>query len=208
MRQVFDLFLSAVDGTKTIMPVYDYLAQAVHAPMDYSDLLRWQWVQAVSALDKFIHDIVRIGMLDIYMGNRTPTKKFMDFTLDLRTHLQIIRDNTSALSAFEQQVLLKNGYQSFQDPDKINEALAYIWDEKYKWKLISNRIGMSERDVKTQLKNISIRRNQMVHESDYPGILMQRQTISKDDVTEVIDFIKKIGISIYDNIKEPPHAQA
>ena len=62
MRRSFDLFLSMLHGTKTIMTVYDYLAQTVNAPMDYSDLLRWQWVQAVSALDKFgsSQDIVEI----------------------------------------------------------------------------------------------------------------------------------------------------
>jgi hypothetical protein len=193
-------------GTKTIMAVYDYLNQKVQGPMDYSDLLRWQWVQSVSALDKFVHDIVRTGMLGIYMGNRSPTNKFLNFTVDLKTHLQIIQDASSALFAFERQVLLKNGYLAFQDPDKISDALSYIWDEKNKWKAISDIIGMPESDVKTQLRNISIRRNQMVHESDYPGNLMQRQTIAKEDVTEVVSFIEKVGKSIYDNIKEPSHA--
>ncbi|MDR1175779.1 MAG: hypothetical protein LBK83_09970 [Treponema sp.] len=188
------------------MPTYDYLVQAVHAPIDYSDLLRWQWVHAVSALDKFIHDTVRIGMLQIYTGHRNSTNKYLTFTIDLKTHLQIIQDRSSALDIFEQQVLLKNGHLAFQDPDKISDALSYIWDEEHKWKAISNRIGISEKDVKTQLKNISIRRNQMVHESDYPENLLQRQTISRDDVTEVVDFIIKVGKSIYDNIKEPSHA--
>jgi hypothetical protein len=208
VRQAFDLFLSAVGGTKTIMAIYDFLAQEVHAPMDYSDLLRWQWVQAVSALDKFIHDIVRVGMLDIYTGRRNPTNKYLTFTIDLKTHLQIIQDNHSAVFTFEQQVLQKNGYQAFQDPDKISDALSYIWDEKNKWKVISDAIGMAELDVKTQLKNISTRRNHIVHEGDYPGNLMQRQTIVKDDVIEVVSFIEKVGKSIYDTIKEPLHAQA
>jgi hypothetical protein len=196
-----------LDGTKTIMTVYDYLDQELHAPMDYSDLLRWQWVQAVSALDKFIHDIIRVGMLDMYTRRRNPTKKYLTFTIDLNTHFQIIQDSGSALSTFERQVLLKNGYQAFQDPDKISDALSYIWEEKNKWKVISDSIGMSESDVKTQLKNISIRRNQMVHEGDYSDSLLQRQALSKDDAVEVIDFIKKVGNSIYHTIQEPPRAQ-
>jgi hypothetical protein len=193
-------------GTKTIMSVYDYLDQKIQRPMDYSDLLRWQWIQAVSALDKFVHDIVRVGMLHIYTGYRNPTNKYLTFTIDLKTHLQIIQDSNTAISIFEKQILLKNGYLAFQDPDKISDALSYIWDEKNKWKVISDIIGMSESDVKTQLRNISIRRNQMVHESDYPGNLMQRQTIAKDDVTEVVSFIEKVAESIYNAVKEPPHA--
>jgi hypothetical protein len=194
-----------LDGTKTIMTIYDYLAQEVHAPMDYSDLLRWQWVQAVSALDKFIHDMVRVGMLHIYAGHRNSTNKYLTFTIDLKTHLQIIQDSSSASATFGQQILLKNSYQAFQDPEKISDALSYIWNEKNKWKAISDHMGMSESDVKTQLRNISIRRNQMVHEGDYSNRLLQRQTISKDDVIEVINFIKKVGKSIYENIQEPVH---
>jgi hypothetical protein len=195
-----------LNSTKAIMIVYDYLDQEVHAPMDYSDLLRWQWIQAVSSLDKLVHDIVRVGMLDIYTGHRNPTNKYLIFTIDLKTHLQIIQDNSSALFTFGQQVLLKNGYQAFQDPDKISDALSYIWDEKNKWKVISDKIGIPESDIKTQLRNISIRRNQMVHAGDYSDILLQRQTISKTDVVEVISFIEKIAESIYNAVKEPSHA--
>jgi hypothetical protein len=195
-----------LDGTKTIMTVYDYLDQKVQGPMDYSDLLRWQWVQAVSSLGKFVHDIVRVGMLHIYTGRRNPTNKYLTFTIDLKTHLQIIQDINSAISIFEKQVLLKNGYLAFQDPDKISDALSYIWDEKNKWKVISDIIGMSESDVKTQLRNISIRRNQMVHEGDYSDVLVQRQTISRTDVVEVINFIEKVAESIYNAVKEPSHA--
>jgi hypothetical protein len=207
MRQSFDLFLSMLNGTGTIMIVYDYIYQELRAPMDYSDLLRWQWVHAVAALDKFIHDIIRVGMLDIYTGHRNPTKKYLTFTVDLSTHFQIIRDSDSALFIFEQQVLLKHSYQAFQDPDKISDALSYIWEEKNKWSVISDKIGIPESDVKTQLRNISIRRNQMVHEGDYSDSLLQRQALSKDDVIKVIDFIKKVGNSIYQSIQESPHAK-
>jgi hypothetical protein len=195
-----------LDSTKTVMTIYDYLAQEVHAPMDYSDLLRWQWVQSISALDKFIHDIVRIGMLYIYAGHCKPTDKYLTFTIDLKTHIQIMQDSGLALSTFEQQILLKNGYQAFENPEKISDALSYIWNEKNKWKVIADRIGKSESDIKIQLKNISIRRNQIVHEGDYANRELQRQSIAKDDVIEVIGFIEKVGESIYAIIQEPSHA--
>ena len=57
----------------TIRKLYDYLDNIVKPPYDYSDLLRWQWAQSVSALDKLIHDLIRIGMVQTYQGLRTPT---------------------------------------------------------------------------------------------------------------------------------------
>jgi hypothetical protein len=42
----------------------------------------------------------------------------------------------------------------------------------------------------------------MVHEGDYSDVLLQRQSVSKDDVIEVIDFIEKVAKSIYNTVKE------
>jgi hypothetical protein len=197
MTAAFNLFLSMLDNTNTIMTLYEYLRKEVNAPVDYSDLLRWQWVQGVSALDKYIHDIVRIGMLEIYAGRRRSTKKYFAFTIDLKTHIQMSENQTAALSIFEQQILLRNSYLAFQEPEKISDALAYIWNEEHKWRAIADKMGKKEPDVKTTLKNISIRRNQIAHEGDYSNILLQRQEITKTDVIDVIGFIKQIGSSIH-----------
>lgn len=58
-------------------------------------------------------------------------------------------------------------------------------------------MGRSEEDVKTELKNISIRRNQIVHEGDYIASGFSRQTIEKVDTDEVINFIEQLGTAIY-----------
>jgi hypothetical protein len=47
------------------------------------------------------------------------------------------------------------------------------------------------------LKNIAIRRNQIVHEGDYANIALQRQIIDKADVIVVVSFIEKLGTSIF-----------
>ena len=51
-------------------------------------------------------------------------------------------------------------------------------------------MGKAENAVRTELKNISIRRNQIVHEGDYITSNTSRQSIEKADVDEVIDFIE------------------
>jgi len=45
--------------------------------MPYDDLLRSQVVYAVSAFDKLIHDLVRIGMVQIFSGARPATAKYL-----------------------------------------------------------------------------------------------------------------------------------
>ena len=197
MTGAFQCFNIIMKDTRNVDVLYDYLHDYVVPPYDYSDLLRWQWVQSVSALDKLIHDLVRIGMRESFCGNRQITDKFNTFTINFSTYQQLQKSPVSSAIIFEQYVTSKNKTLSFQDPDKISDGLAYIWAEKHKWQAISAQMEKSEADVRTELKNISIRRNQIVHEGDYVSPQLTRQTIEKADSDEVINFINQLGTAIY-----------
>ena len=81
MVNAYQCFCTLMQDTKNTCALYDYLHQVVKPPYDYNDLLRWQWAQSVSALDKLIHDIVRIGMRESFAGNRPITDKFSNSTI-------------------------------------------------------------------------------------------------------------------------------
>lgn len=198
MKKSLELFNKILDDTYNVKTLYNYLDSVVQPPFDYSDLLRWQWAQSVSALDKLIHDLVRVGMVETFIQRRNPTNKFLTFTLDTNTYFQINQDPSNAHVLLEQQIMLKNSFLSFQDPDKISDALSYIWDEPHKWQKISAKLGLDEKLVRTKLRNIIIRRNQIAHEGDYSHAILDRQSILDKDVEDVLDFIKSLGISIYD----------
>lgn len=201
MKRSLDVFKSILCDTNNCKVVYDYLKNVVRPPYDYSDLLRWQWAQSVSAFDKLIHDLIRVGMVEIFVGKRNPTPSFLNFGLNMDAHFQMVQDPASASTQFEQQVVTKHSFLSFQDPKKISEALSNIWDENQKWAKIASEMSLDENYLKTKLKNISIRRNQIVHEGDYSNSLLQRQDIVDTDVADVIDFIEKLGTAIYNLVK-------
>ncbi|MFD1954565.1 HEPN domain-containing protein [Paenibacillus thailandensis] len=201
MNSSFELFKSILEDTRNTRALYQFLRNVVKPPYDYSDLLRWQWAQSVSALDKLIHDLVRVGMVESFLGDRTPTPKFLGFGFTLDTHFKLVQNTASATYLFEQMVTQKHGFLSFQEPDKISDALSNIWNEQHKWQKISLELGQDENYTKTLLKNISIRRNQIVHEGDYSNSLLQRQPISEEDVDTVIDFVDKLGEVIYNLVK-------
>lgn len=201
MRRALTVFETVLQDTEQAHIIYTYLDKVVKAPIDYSDLLRWQWVQSVSALDKLIHDLVRLGMLEIFQSRRSLTPKFASFAIDINFHMQLVAAPTSAINLFESQILKKHSFLSFQDPDKISDALSNIWDEPHKWKCISAKMQLEESRVKTQLKNIVIRRNQIAHAGDYPNLMLERQEIEPNDVKDVVDFIKNLGENIYELVK-------
>lgn len=184
MNNAMTVFNSLIDQCSTTIGLYEYL-EAKSIPIDASDLLRWQYVLAVSALDKYMHDIVRIGMIEEFQGIRTETAKYLDFKINLSV-LSLIKNSPTPEVDFSNEIIRQHSFLVFQDPDKISDALSLIWDEPHKWKKISSNMTtiISENDLKTKLKNIVIRRNQIVHQCDCLSIQspLQQQIISKSDV--------------------------
>lgn len=198
MNRAYEKFKQLMNDTRNISTIYDYLDKCVKGPLNYDDLLRFQWVQSVSALDKLVHDLVRIGMIDIFNRNRNDTAKYRKFQVDMEWYSLVTSEPYTVLSELERKIIKQHGYLAFEDPDKISDALSNIWDVGDKWKIIAENIGEDKDTVKVTLKNIVNRRNQIAHEGDYIDDLGNRQEIEKVDTDEVLNFIDKVGKAIYE----------
>ena len=108
-----------------------------------------------------------------------------------------LRDSAIPEIELKRIIIEKHKYLAFQEPDKIANALSIINLEPHKWQVISDSINLPMNDVKVQLKNIIIRRNQIVHESDIDLFSGSELPILRIDVEEIIIFIEKIGTAIY-----------
>lgn len=197
MLFAYEKFEKLVEDTKNVHTLYEYIENVMKAPFDYSDLLRWQWIQCVSAFDKLIHDLVRIGMIEVFQGQRIATAKFNAFSLDYLSYNEMLNNPIQRVQIFEQKIILKHSYLAFQDPGKVADALSYIWNENDKWLKIANKVGIDKNTCLIKLKNIVSRRNQIVHEGDYADTLSQRQEIYSSDVVDIRNFILKVGEGIY-----------
>jgi len=199
MQRAFDQFKNSIKYVKELDVLYNYLKNDLHLPDDLTDfLLRAEWIYAVSAMDKLIHELVRIGMIEAFQGRRIRTGKFLSFGVTAKTL-------TSSLSAaepppeywFEQEVIEKHKTLSFQTPEKIAEALSLIWDEPHKWQRLAASAGTTQADLTAQLKVIISRRNQMVHEADLDLLSGIRNSIDKAGIDEVVPFIEKLSEKIF-----------
>lgn len=194
MKQAKVVFQALMSQRNVSSTLYDYISLN-KIPLDASDLLRWQWVLAVSALDKYIHDIVTDGMVEQYINKKPHTPKFDTFQLSMKTIINIQSAPVPEI-AFRNEVIRKNSYLSFQDPDKIADALSFICNVPNKWDVISRNMAtpISSSDLKIKLKNIVVRRNQIVHEGDClsTNIPMAQQQITASDTQDVIQFITEL----------------
>jgi len=195
-------FDSSIRRVRELEALYHHLKNILQLPNDLSDLLRSEIVYSVSALDKLIHELVRIGMIEIYCNRRSPTNKYNNFAISLQTERNISTTSIQPPEYWvEQEIVNKHKQLSFQDPQNIADALSLIWNENHKWQKIAIRIGQDPRTLKTQLKNIVNRRNQIVHESDIDIILGTKNRITESDTKLIVDFIELLGKAIYEEVK-------
>lgn len=191
------VFQTNINDANALTGIYDYLNRTVAAPMSFDDLLRFKLVYAVSAFDKLIHDLVRIGMVQTYMGKRAPTPKYLTEPISLSVAQQLTIATTPPSEViFEQTILSKFKAVSFQDPDKVADGLSYIWNEPQKWSRISAKLNLPEKDTRTTLRLIVGRRNAIVHEADIDPSTGAKIPITKNESNNVADFILKLGNEI------------
>ena len=144
------------------------LASAVKAlttdVIDVSDMWRAQIVLAVSALDHFIHDISRLGMIEIAKGVRKKTDTCLRFQMPFSAVESALHGEPHENWVGE-TVRERHSWQSFQDPDKLADAIRLISTVKL-WEAVGIELALSAADVKTRLQLIVDRRNKIAHEAD------------------------------------------
>lgn len=189
---------------KEIHSLYNHLKNDLHFNNAFlDDLLRGEIVYAVSSLDKFLHDIVKVVILESYNNLRPSTPSLNNFNFNY-SQLKLITSPTPTINInneIEKIIIESHKHLSFQDPDKISSALSLIWLENHKWQKISTSMGITENNLKIELRNIIIRRNQIVHESDIDLFTNSIQSINPIDVENSVNFIDSLVNNIYNLVK-------
>lgn len=200
MDDIFNEFQNNVAQIRQIGSVYTYLKDIVRlTDAEINDILRSQIVNLVSALDRYLHEKVRKGICDIFLGNRPITAKFKSFSLNSETVMRIWGD--SSLTVIEREILINEAVSqslktlSFQQAVKIKDALSFLWDEPHKMTVLAKEMGVpgttdndKQRYLTQRLDLLVERRNQIAHESDME--VNGKRAITKHEVDDAISFIE------------------
>ena len=178
---------------KNLGEIYDSLNFQTTPTLDLSDILRAQYVMLVSALDHFIHELIRFGMVEIYNGERRETKKFKEFILSIDKNILFQKAIMEAKSDvwLNHQIRHRNGFKSFQEADKLKEAMSLIIDTDI-WEEVANKLEDDVLQIKRKLNLIIDRRNQISHEADIEPTYQELRIIYIDDVKDSIIFIESL----------------
>jgi len=198
MQSAIDLFRISIARVRDLIAVHNSLKAQASSVLDLSDMLRAALVLAVSALDYYIHEVVRIGMLEIHRGQRPEPPAFSRFQISLGNARAGINAGQNIDSWLEDEIRQRHSYKSFQQPEAIADAIRLISDKKL-WEEVSTNMGSPARSIKQQLNRIVDRRNKIAHEADidpsYP--IGDRWPIDELLVNEAVDFIEQVVESIH-----------
>ena len=202
MQAALNLFRENIRRSRDLIAIFRAMQVQTTEVLDLSDILRAALVMSVSALDHCIHEIVRVGMLEVYRGERAKTPAFLRFQVSLQSVIQASSDLDS-LDWLESQIIERHGYQSFQTPKRIAEAIRLI-SEVALWNEAAHRLGLESRQVTETLTLIVQRRNKIAHESDimpdYAGQVAysdSRSPIDEVMVDDAVNFIERVAEAIY-----------
>ncbi len=121
MNNAIQHFRENINRVKELGGLFDALSNLTTSAVDATDLLRAQIIMSVSALDHYIHEITRIGMLEIFDGRRNPTDPFLKFQVSMNVVQNTITSG-AASGWLENEIREKHSYLSFQHPDRIADA--------------------------------------------------------------------------------------
>lgn len=122
MINSFNQFRKNIEAVKELDKLYTLLISNFPTLKEESkEILRAEIALSVSALDSYIHDVVRVGMLEIYKGTRNASEKYKTFPLTIKT----VEAIAVAINQEEKQIFLESAIReiisrdSYQSPKGI-----------------------------------------------------------------------------------------
>jgi hypothetical protein len=198
MKQALDQFNGNLSRARALSGLAKSLKGLTTTAVDLSDIYRASVVLGASALDQFVHEFVRLGMLDVHRGIRPVTDANLSFRVPLAAARLGIADPTRN-DWLDAAVREAHSWQSFQHPDKIADAIRLVSGVKL-WEEVAKAIGSDAKAVKVRLTSIINRRNQIAHEADLdPTSPGNRWPIDGALTADALDYIERIVHAIYES---------
>ncbi len=169
--------------------------------------LRHIWIICVSAFDLFMTELISEAGLRLI--DRTPpllTANLRQVQLPLHSVVEIHDlSPTERLLFYKERIYAAVQYRSFYKPEKVSEALSYIWTcaPKEKWaRILAHLKAMGrydervEEDIRDELTLIGDRRDLIAHSVDTAPGAEGPNPVDRPDAVRVIEFVRDLATSI------------
>ena len=194
MHSAIEQFRENMQRVKSLGGLTRALGSMTTSAIDTSDILRAQYVLAVSALDHYVHETTRLGMLEAFDGDRVAPPAYLRFRISLDC---LGTGKVVSRSDVDTEIRTQHGFVSFQHPDSVADAIRLVSDIKL-WETVATKMSSNSTAIRERLRLIVDRRNKIAHEADLdPTYPKARWPISASDVDQVVNFLIELVEAIH-----------
>lgn len=201
MSNQINIFRKNIESVLCIDSIYQYMESQVTA-FDITELLRAEFVLIVSALDFYIHEIVREGLLHQLNTSNNCNKNSICIPLTTVKVLLSVESENEQIQILNEQIKTITSKDSYQAPRAIEKALNMININKI-WTKVGEFSGKSAEDVRDTLALIINRRNKIAHEADFDSMSGEKIDITSHQIKDCIEFTTMF-VEAIDQIFSPP----
>ena len=133
MNLPLDQFEDNIARVNDLRLLHAVLTKQTTAAIDLSDLLRASYVIVVSAIDHYVHEVTRAGMMEIFDGVRPATQAYNSHRLTMQS-LAGALTVADARSNIEADIRNQHSYQAFQKPEKASHNIYELVKHMYCWR--------------------------------------------------------------------------
>jgi restriction system protein len=173
---------------------------------EVTDVYRAAWVQAVAALDHWVHQEIRERMLRLSeQPAATKPDGYRKFSLSLGAFEDVQAGKLSLRKALDQEVSTQLAFATYQNPQKIVEGLKHVGNVSDLWQRVAKVLneqtgvpgGVSGSNVKERLSAIVHRRNKIAHEYDEdPAKPPAKRDIDAASTMQTIEWLDQLAAAL------------
>lgn len=158
-----------------------------------------QIILLMSALDLYIHDIVKYCIIQKFNGNQTKTKQYKELLIPMQS-VELAIQNPESSDWLDEVITSINQYKSFTSYGKIKNQLEAVG---IKSKKFSELVLKTESDfgVSDLIEKLRSLRNRLAHQ-DQESINSLELELTEEKINQYIGFIYQLVQDIYQTIIE------
>jgi hypothetical protein len=182
---------------------------------DVDDLYRAAWVQAVAAIDHWVHEEIYHRAAVIAQQSETAKpRKFLDIQISMELFEAVHLGTTSLEVAFRRHLKQTLGWRSYQNPNKIREGFAMVSDVQL-WPAVAKVLTAEDPNGKKirhelvidEIARIVDRRNKISHEADRdPNRSGKKVPIDAAETHRVIEWLERVAGAVLVALDGPVQA--
>lgn len=202
-QEMIDTFRLSINRIKNRFEIVDLL-RIQHKQDEANDMLRFQIVYAMSALDFFMHEIYSYGLLKIFQNDSPKTHRYYEYRIPLKLLEYALYEAENIDQYLRDTFIDINSNFTFMSPGRIREMLNIISPDDYfaKAEQILKAKNIISPNVRLDhvLDQIYDRRNKIAHQTDINHGKDDQNTITKDEVEYYIEVISHFVEALYKQI--------